>query len=126
MNYLINQNNEFNLSYTREGVQDLIDQNKIGLNTPIWTEQWGDWKQIKDTDFNLEKAIYVHIEENQNNVEINEKAKKDMLFGALWCVGGIIVTAATYSAASGGGRYVVAWGAIIFGAIQFFRGLAKS
>ena len=51
--------------------------------------------------------------------------KKNMLFGALWCIGGIVVTAATYSAASGGGSYVVAWGAIVFGAIQFFRGLIQ-
>ncbi|MPM24412.1 hypothetical protein SDC9_70894 [bioreactor metagenome] len=53
------------------------------------------------------------------------RANKDMLFGALWCIGGIVITAATYSAASGGGTYVVAWGAIIFGAIQFFKGLAN-
>jgi len=53
-----------------------------------------------------------------------EKANKDMLHGALWCVGGIIVTAITYSAASGGGTYIVAWGAILFGAIQFLKGLA--
>lgn len=51
-----------------------------------------------------------------------EKAKRNMLFGALWCVGGIIVTALTYQAASGGGRYVIAWGAILFGAVQFIRG----
>jgi hypothetical protein len=56
---------------------------------------------------------------------VNEQAKKNMLYGALWCIGGIVVTAATYSSAEGGGRYVVAWGAIIFGAIQFFRGLAQ-
>jgi hypothetical protein len=50
--------------------------------------------------------------------------KKDMIYGALWCVGGAIVTAVTYSmASSGGGRYIITWGAIIFGAIQFFRGL---
>ena len=51
---------------------------------------------------------------------------KIMLFGALWCIGGILVTAITYSAAassSGGGSYFVAYGAIIFGAIQFFKGL---
>jgi hypothetical protein len=47
-----------------------------------------------------------------------------MIFGALWCIGGIVITAVTFGAASGGGTYVVAWGAIIFGAIQFFRGLA--
>ena len=54
-----------------------------------------------------------------------EAAKKNMLHGALWCIGGIIVTAVTYAAASGGGTYIVAWGAIIFGAIQFFKGLSQ-
>lgn len=55
-----------------------------------------------------------------------EHGKKDMLYGALWCIGGIVVTVATYSAASGGGTYVVAYGAIIWGAIQFFKGLFNS
>jgi len=53
-------------------------------------------------------------------------AEKRMLHGALWCIGGVAVTAFTYMAAAsgpGGGTYVVAWGAIVFGAIQFFRGL---
>ena len=52
-------------------------------------------------------------------------ANRNMLVGGLWCAGGIIVTGFTYAAASGrgGGSYVVAWGAIVFGAIQFFRGL---
>ncbi|OYQ31937.1 hypothetical protein CHU92_14940 [Flavobacterium cyanobacteriorum] len=50
-----------------------------------------------------------------DNVEImiddaqKAKARKDMLWGAVWCIGGTIITIATYSAASGGGRYVVAW-----------------
>lgn len=46
-----------------------------------------------------------------------------MLYGALWCIGGLVVTALTYSAASDGGTYVVAWGAVLFGAIQFFKGV---
>ena len=53
---------------------------------------------------------------------------RDMLVGALWCVGGIVVTVASYGAAAsnpGGGRYVVAYGAIIFGAIQFIRGAMR-
>jgi hypothetical protein len=40
--------------------------------------------------------------------------------------GGTVVTIATYSAAASsptGGRYIVAWGAIVFGIIDFFRGL---
>lgn len=56
-----------------------------------------------------------------------KRANKDMLYGALWCIGGTVITVATYSAASnGGGRYFVAWGAILYGAIQFFKGLNNS
>ena len=58
---------------------------------------------------------------------LKKHGQKQMLYGGLWCIGGIVVTAATYQmAADGGGKYVVAWGAILFGAIQFFRGLAQS
>jgi hypothetical protein len=55
-----------------------------------------------------------------------EAGTRNMLIGGLICAVGLIVTIATYSAASsGGGQYVVAWGAIIFGAIRFFRGLGQ-
>lgn len=56
---------------------------------------------------------------------MNEQAKKNMIYGGLWAVGGTVVTVATMASASDGGHYVVAWGAIIFGAIQFFRGLSQ-
>jgi len=71
-----------------------------------------------------ENVVY-NIEAQIENVK-SSKAKKDMLWGGLWMFGGIIVTAVTMSAASGGGRYVVAWGAIVFGGIQFFRGIMNS
>jgi hypothetical protein len=51
---------------------------------------------------------------------------KNMLWGAVWCIGGIIVTAATYSAAQGGGKYVVAYGAIAVGGIQFLIGAVQA
>lgn len=54
------------------------------------------------------------------------RAQKDMLWGGLWFFGGLIVTFVTYSNASGGGSYMVAWGAILFGGIQFFRGVINS
>lgn len=54
-----------------------------------------------------------------------KRAGKDALYGGLWFFGGILVTVLTYASASnGGGTYFVAWGAIIFGGIQFFRGIA--
>ena len=54
-----------------------------------------------------------------------ERARKDMLYGGLWCLAGLAITIMSYNAASGGGTYVVAWGAIIFGGYQFFKGLGS-
>lgn len=48
----------------------------------------------------------------------NEDAKKDMLYGTLWCVGGIIATSANLG--------YIFWGAIVFGGIQFIKGVANS
>ena len=55
-----------------------------------------------------------------------DKSGKDIIFGLLWAVGGTVVTAVSYNSAASsptGGRYIIAWGAIVFGAIQFFNGL---
>jgi hypothetical protein len=55
----------------------------------------------------------------------SEAGRRDVLYGGLWLLGGIAVTAVTYLVAdfSGGGRYIVAWGAMLFGGLQFLRGL---
>jgi hypothetical protein len=52
-----------------------------------------------------------------------KQAGKDVLYGALWLGGGLVVTLVSLSNGRGG---VIAYGAIIFGGIQFFRGLIKS
>jgi hypothetical protein len=44
-----------------------------------------------------------------------EKARKDMVYGALWFCGGTILTIADIG--------FIFWGAILFGGIQFFKGL---
>ncbi len=54
--------------------------------------------------------------------ERNSRGQRSMIFGGLVCVVGILITAGTYASAEGGGTYFIAWGAIVFGAIQFFRG----
>ncbi|MEL7340884.1 MAG: hypothetical protein AAGM67_10390 [Bacteroidota bacterium] len=46
-----------------------------------------------------------------------EQAHKDMLWGAIWCVGGIVATALDIG--------YIFWGAIVFGGIQFFKGVAN-
>jgi hypothetical protein len=47
----------------------------------------------------------------------------NMGIGLLIAVIGLAITIGTYSAASGGGRYVIAWGAIAVGAWRFLLGL---
>ena len=54
-----------------------------------------------------------------------EAGARNAMVGAAWCVGGIAITALTYQLASGGGVFVVAWGAILFGGIQFIKGLGQ-
>lgn len=62
--------------------------------------------------------------ENVRKQHAKSGAGRDMAIGALICAVGVVITIVTYSAASaGGGRYVVAYGAIVVGAIQFLRGL---
>lgn len=48
-----------------------------------------------------------------------EMAKK----GAIWFTIGTVATIATYSAASDGGTYFVAWGPMVFGGYQLLKGL---
>ncbi len=58
--------------------------------------------------------------------ESRQDGSRNMMIGGIICLVGIVITFGTLMSASGGGRYVIAWGAIIFGGIQFFRGLAQS
>ncbi|QNN23776.1 hypothetical protein HED60_16365 [Planctomycetales bacterium ZRK34] len=53
----------------------------------------------------------------------------NMLIGGLICAAGTTVTVVTMMDAfgsEGGGHYIVAWGAIVFGGMQFFRGLVQA
>jgi hypothetical protein len=56
------------------------------------------------------------------------QGRKNMLIGAVVTVIGIIVTIFTYMLASenGGGRFIIAWGAVIFGIGQFIRGFLQA
>ncbi len=47
------------------------------------------------------------------------------LRGGLWFAGGCLLTAVTYAAAGqAGGKFFIAWGAVLFGGLQLVRGLA--
>lgn len=52
--------------------------------------------------------------------------KKNLLVGALFTVGGLALTLATYLTSSNtGGSYIIAWGAVIFGVLQVVQGLTQ-
>jgi hypothetical protein len=63
-----------------------------------------------------EKSATMMIETLQQQIKDaqNERARKDMIYGALWCVGGTVLTIADLG--------FIFWGAIVFGAIQFIKG----
>jgi hypothetical protein len=50
---------------------------------------------------------------------------RNMVLGLLWFAGGGLVTWLTWEAATGGGYYVVAYGAIVGGALQFIVGISQ-
>ena len=59
-------------------------------------------------------------------IDINSRHLKNMIFGLVWCVGGSVVTLYTYQQAMAnpmGGKYILAWGAVIIGFFQFLSGL---
>ena len=73
-----------------------------------------------EVKYTMSSIISVQDEINeQEYISAKKKqAENDMLYGALWCIGGIIATAAHIG--------FIFWGAILFGGIQFFRGLSNA
>jgi hypothetical protein len=56
------------------------------------------------------------------------RAKNDTAVGLAFLVGGLLLTAVTYASASsssGGGRYIVAWGPMLYGAFRLIRGASS-
>lgn len=80
------------------------------INTLLFDEELAD---------GLTKDV-VNAREQLNDAA--RSAKRNMMLGLLWFVGGSVVTAVTYSATRNGGTYVLCWGAIVFGLLQFIGG----
>ncbi len=100
--------------------KEIIIQDLMALD---WPEESA--RQLVD---NVEQEVNRHNDEDYDDIVTStfaKQGKRRMLTGALWAIGGTVVTLFTYGAASnGGGSYVVAWGAILFGIIDFIRGFA--
>ena len=87
-----------------------------------------DWPEASAVQFvnNVEQEMNRIKESPEGRKMLTQKYARHMGYGLLWAIGGTVVTAVTYSAAASspsGGTYFVAYGAIIYGVIDFFRGL---
>jgi len=88
----------------------LVNENKSATETK---------NALIDQGLDEESAtIVVSNLEQQIKDAKKERANKDMLYGALWCIGGIVATVADIG--------YIFWGAIVFGGYQFFKGLSNS
>ncbi|CAM1366529.1 hypothetical protein [Tenacibaculum xiamenense] len=106
----INQPSEAANNLYQYAADLMINQEKSAFQTKkILIEKGLDEQSSTSIVNNLEQQI---IEAKK------EAANKDMLYGALWCIGGIIATVADIG--------YIFWGAILFGGIQFIKGVSNS
>ena len=71
----------------------------------------------KGLDQESAQTIVSNLEQQIKEAK-KKNGQKDMLWGAVWCIGGTVATVADFG--------YIFWGAIVFGAIQFFKGVANS
>lgn len=79
-------------------------------------------------DEQLIGEVMMEVEEKTPQA-IAEKNDLDMRHGVYWLLGGLLVTVVTYMMArssENGGIYIVAWGPVVAGGIQFMRALLNS
>lgn len=92
-----------------EIVRELIQQN--------WTKQKAA-KFVRDIEYTLKK------ESHQYRKLVARRYRVNMIAALIIAAVGTIITVVSYNTAlTGGGSYVICWGAIILGIIYFFIGL---
>jgi hypothetical protein len=57
--------------------------------------------------------------------ELRKQARKPIIIGVIFLVLGSVVTIGTYSVAEYGDKYILWWGAIVFGIVDIIRGCVK-
>ncbi len=91
----------------------------------IWHAQAGRWGCDRCRNYLDAMRTSASAAQDAERAAKRAHASKMMIMGAILCVVGIVITAATHDAAeqNGGGTYVIAYGPMIVGGIRFFQGL---
>lgn len=107
---------------TAQPTQELVQGLYNHAAHQLFTENKLDVEVIDDLvakglDRESASAIVTNLQTRMAEAK-KERAQKDMLYGALWCIGGTVATLANIG--------FIFWGAILFGGIQFIKGLVNS
>ncbi|MBT6236403.1 MAG: hypothetical protein HOI49_10005 [Bacteroidetes bacterium] len=110
------------LEYCKVCTNREVDFEKGGLICSLTKEQAAFEKECPDFNVDEERLKEVAMRkaqiEHADAAGSNGDGTSDMLWGAVWCIGGIIATFADIG--------YIFYGAIIFGGIQFVQGVIKS
>jgi len=102
-------------------VRTRIDKNSKFYLTEVVKVDGMDWVKVRDL-VNAEGYIPGQTRIRVLPEKTKALAKKSLISGAMWLIGGTVVTIVTYSGTSNGGSYIIAWGAILYGAVQLIIG----
>ncbi|WP_435008450.1 hypothetical protein P12x_005660 [Tundrisphaera lichenicola] len=95
----------------------------------LGVEPWRIEQSLTERGFSGESAstLVRNVKQARSRV-LQEAGRRDIVFGALWCFLGLALSAISFrmAVASGGGRMLLAWGPILFGGLQFLRGMMQA
>lgn len=104
---------------TKELIKQKISPEEISLRLSAQ----GANSQVVERAFAIAQTDLVSKEFEKK--QRKEKGKSQLVWGLLILGIGLVVTFASYSAASSGGTYIIAAGAIVIGAFKIFQGLVN-
>jgi hypothetical protein len=107
----------------------VMQQLHKGVKKPALVKQlvkskWSEENAVKFVD-KLEAELIAYKESPEGRAVLASGYKRRMWKGLAWLIGGILFTVIAYMMASksGGGRYLITYGAVIYGLIEFFGSL---
>lgn len=107
----------------QQAVDYIAEQRMAGRSGVAVTDELVEAGWDREEARDMVVQVTAAMRDPEQHAEQESSYGRHIVVGALWAIGGTVVTVATYSAASGGGSYVVAWGAIVFGAIECLYGV---
>ncbi len=114
--------NVYSAPFEISSVKSRLKKNSKFFITEVVNQDGKNWAKIRDAA-GMEGYIDGKTSIKKITGISKAAAKKTMLYGFLWCIAGTAITVVSYSFATSGGTYIVSWGAIILGGLQFLQGL---